>query len=129
MSESDEAKKFRFVNGAAGYRKRIAMVSGLLDLFPDALAYVSVVTRIGGEQHNPGQPLSWLRGKSMDQADALLRHLVERGTMDNDGVLHSGHVAWRALAILQLELEKSHKLGMPRGCTAWEPKKGEESNG
>jgi hypothetical protein len=32
---------------------------------------------------------------------------MERGTLDTDGVRHSTKVAWRALAMLQKELEAS----------------------
>jgi hypothetical protein len=31
--------------------------------------------------------------------------MVDRGTVDTDGVLHDAKVAWRALAQLQLALE------------------------
>jgi len=86
-------------------RKAIPLCTGVLDYFPDALIAVAEVSRIGNEQHNPGEPLHWARGKSMDQADTILRHMVERGRMDSDGVRHSAKVAWRALAQLQLEIE------------------------
>jgi hypothetical protein len=45
------------------------------------------------------------RGKSNDHADCIARHLVDRGTLDTDGLRHSAKVAWRALALLQEELE------------------------
>lgn len=81
------------------------MATGVLDYFPDALVAVAGVSYLGNEQHNPGEPLHWARGKSMDQDDALLRHFLERGKIDSDGVLHSAKLAWRALALLQIELE------------------------
>ena len=62
-------------------------------------------SKVGNDQHNAGEPLHWARGKSTDQEDCLVRHLMERGTMDTDGVRHSAKVAWRALAMLQLEIE------------------------
>jgi hypothetical protein len=77
----------------------------VLDYFPDAIMAVSRVSFIGNEQHNPGQPLHWDRSKSTDEADALLRHFIQRGTIDTDGVRHSAKVAWRALALLQKEIE------------------------
>jgi hypothetical protein len=73
--------------------------------FPDALAAVAHCSWIGNEQHNPGQPLHWDRAKSTDEHDALVRHLMEAGTIDTDGVRHSAKVAWRALAALQKEIE------------------------
>jgi hypothetical protein len=88
-------------------RKKHPLWSGLLKYFPDALLAVANCSFVGGEQHNPGQRLHWARGKSADQEDALLRHLLESGTVDTDGVRHSAKVAWRALAMLQLEIEKS----------------------
>jgi len=42
----------------------------------------------------------------MDQEDALVRHLLSAGALDTDGVRHSAKVAWRALAMLQLEIER-----------------------
>jgi hypothetical protein len=89
----------------AAQRKARPICTGVLDYFPDALAAVAEVSRVGNEQHNPGQPLHWDRTKSTDQADCLLRHLADRGTLDTDGTRHSAKVAWRALALLQLELE------------------------
>lgn len=86
-------------------RKAIPIVSGCIDYFPAALAAVAHISRIGNEQHNPGQPMHWARGKSADHADCLVRHLMDRGTIDTDGVRHSAKVAWRALALLQMELE------------------------
>lgn len=86
-------------------RKAIPLATGLLDYFPSALVAVAALSAKGNDQHNPGQPLHWDRAKSGDEADALMRHLMQRGTVDTDGVLHSTKVAWRALAMLQKELE------------------------
>lgn len=88
-------------------RKDTPVVTGVLDYFPLAIAYVAHVSKVGNDQHNPGQPLHWAKGKSTDHADSLVRHLIERGKPDSDGVLHSGKVAWRALALLQTELENA----------------------
>lgn len=86
-------------------RKSIPLASGVLDYFTSALIEVAKVSQAGNDQHNPGQPLHWSRGKSADHADTMLRHFVERGTVDTDGARHSAKMVWRALAILQLELE------------------------
>jgi len=91
----------------AKQRKLMPLCTGCLDYFPDALLAVAELSRIGNEQHNPGQPLHWDKSKSQDEADALLRHLIDRGTKDTDGVRHSAKVAWRALALLQREIEAS----------------------
>lgn len=86
-------------------RKSIPLATGLFDYFPSALIAVAALSAKGNDQHNPGQRLHWDRAKSGDEADALARHFLQRGTVDTDGVLHSTKVAWRALALLQKELE------------------------
>ena len=99
-------------------RKALPITTGVLDYFPLAIAAVSAVSKAGNDQHNPGQPLHWARGKSMDQADTIVRHLMERGTLDTDGHRHSAKVAWRALALLQLEIEQAEGLPISRGSVA-----------
>jgi len=86
-------------------RKAIPIARGVLDYFPDAIAAVAEVSRVGNEQHNPGQPMHWAKEKSTDHADCVARHLIERGKLDVDGLRHSAKLAWRALALLQTELE------------------------
>ena len=86
-------------------RKKIPIGSGVLDYFPAAIAEIAKVSQAGNDQHNPGQPLHWAREKSTDQADTMQRHFIERGSFDTDGLRHSAKMAWRALALLQLELE------------------------
>lgn len=89
-------------------RKSIPICTGVLDYFPLALAEVAKTSKAGNDQHNPGQPLHWAKDKSQDHADCILRHLIDRGTIDTDGILHSAKVAWRALALLQTELENAN---------------------
>jgi hypothetical protein len=86
-------------------RKKIPIASGVIDYFPAALAEIAKVSFQGNEQHNPGEPLHWARGKSADHSDTIIRHFLERGTLDTDGMRHSAKLAWRVLALLQLELE------------------------
>jgi len=86
-------------------RKQRPLCSGVLDYFPQALMEVAYASYMGNEQHHAGATLHWDKSKSTDEADALLRHLAERGTLDTDGVRHSAKVAWRALAMLQRELD------------------------
>jgi len=90
-------------------RKQYPIASGVFDYFPDALAAVAHVSWNGNNQHNPGQPLHWARGKSSDEADTMLRHFSQRGTRDTDGQRHSAKMVWRALAILQKEIEEECK--------------------
>ena len=86
-------------------RKETPIYNGFLMYFPDACAAVAACSFIANEQHNPGTPMHWDRAKSGDELDALMRHLMEAGEMDDDGILHSTKVAWRALANLQKEIE------------------------
>ncbi|MBA2413783.1 MAG: hypothetical protein H0V63_13325 [Burkholderiaceae bacterium] len=104
----------------AAARKRAPVASGVLDYFPDALLAVAAVSFDGNDQHNPGAPLFWDRSKSADESDALMRHFMERGADDKDGHRHSAKVAWRALALLQKEIEAErvtltdeHKASLP----------------
>lgn len=99
VTEQDVAKEF------TAARKDQPVATGVLDYFPDAIRAVALCSKVGNEQHNPGTPMHWDRAKSGDEADALMRHFMERGTVDTDGILHSTKVAWRALAMLQKELE------------------------
>jgi dATP/dGTP diphosphohydrolase len=99
-----------------GERKQFPVASGVMDYFPAALVAISELSRIGNDQHNPGEPLHWARGKSTDEADTMIRHFLERGSRDADGVRHSVKMAWRALALLQKELEAE---GYPRARGAY----------
>jgi len=77
-------------------RKTYPVYSGLLTYFPAALAAIAHHSYVNNEKHNPGEPLHWNRAKSTDEADALLRHLMEGDYVG---------MAWRALALLQKHLE------------------------
>jgi len=86
-------------------RKETPIYSGLLMYFPRACAAVAHLSYAANEQHNPGEPMHWAREKSSDHPDCLMRHLIDAGTIDDDGQRHTAKVAWRALAMLELELE------------------------
>lgn len=89
-------------------RKNAPLAEGVLDYFKNALFEVARVSKQGNDQHNPGEKLHWARGKSTDHADCILRHLADRGMDDEDGMRHSAKLAWRALALLQEELEEEY---------------------
>lgn len=89
----------------AADRKTYPIATGVMDYFPLAIAEVAHVSYQGNQQHHPDKPLHWDRSKSTDEADALMRHFLQRGTSDTDGIRHSAKVAWRALAALEKELE------------------------
>jgi len=100
----------------AAERKQYPVASGVLDYFPDAIVAISNLSQRGNDQHNPGQPLHWAREKSGDESDTMLRHFLQRGTMDTDGVRHTVKMAWRALAILQKEIEAEQEVEFPYGA-------------
>ncbi|CAB4132048.1 hypothetical protein UFOVP134_11 [uncultured Caudovirales phage] len=107
-------RKTSLAQKAAAERKATPIASGVIAYFPDALAEVARVSRIGNEQHHPGQSLHWDKSKSADELDALSRHLTDRlrgEVFDTDGARHLGKVAWRALAALQREIDAESDLG------------------
>lgn len=92
----------------AAARKAIPVYSGFIKYFPRAIAAVAELSRVGNDQHNPGQPLHWDRSKSGDERDALMRHLLDEAAgvpTDTDGIAHATKVAWRAMAALEKILE------------------------
>ncbi len=109
------APRQRVIDTDSATRKTFPMAAGLLDYFPDALAEVSRVSYLGNQKHNPGEPMHHARGKSMDHADCIIRHLVGRGGFDGE-LRESAALAWRALALLQEELERELSLPLPRGA-------------
>lgn len=117
MSEDHDETKRLFGEDSA-LRKKYPLCTGLLDYFPDALAAVANVSFHGNEKHNPGQPMHHARGKSMDHADCIARHLAERGGFDGP-MRHTASLAWRALALLQEELEAEGLCSLPRGAKVY----------
>lgn len=87
-------------------RKSYPIASGVLDYFPDAIVALAQISKAGNDQHNPGLPLRWTRSKSGDEADTCMRHFLQRGTVDTDGMRHTAKAAWRMLALLQKEIEQ-----------------------
>jgi len=92
-------------NMNAEQRKQRPVYTGVLKYFPDAIMEVAKVSLAGNQQHHPDKPLHWDRAKSTDELDALARHLINAGELDDDGQRHSAKVAGRALANLQKEIE------------------------
>ncbi len=86
-------------------RKATPICTGVLDYFPLAIAEVARISKAGNDQHGFGPPLRWVRPVSSDHADCIVRHLLDRGKLDSDGQRHTAKLAWRALALLQEELE------------------------
>jgi hypothetical protein len=94
--------------------KRYPVTAGVLDYFPDAIKAVAEVSQRATLQHHADHPMHWDRAKSPDEADALVRHLMDRGKLDTDGLRHTAKVAWRALALLQKELEAEEGVPLSR---------------
>ena len=93
-------------------RKGLPLWTFLMDYFPDTFLAVANVSIAGNEQHNPGEPLHWARGKSMDQMNTAFRHMWDhgRGTVkDTDGQYHLAKAIWRLSAELQLLIEAERK--------------------
>lgn len=100
-----------FPDSAQG-RKDHPIFTGFLMYFPDAIAAIARVSKKGNDQHNPGEPLHWARGKSTDQMDTTTRHMMDHGvgtTKDTDGEYHLAKAAWRICAELQLTIEKERE--------------------
>lgn len=102
-----QPRRTSLVSSESESRKSQPVFTGVVKYFPDALKYVSKVSKKGNDQHHSDKPLHWDKSKSTDNEDALARHLIDHSQdpVDDDGLLHLGKVAWRALAALQIYLE------------------------
>lgn len=109
-----EVKMFKTKHPVSGIptddaeRKRYQAWTFLTEYFPDSFLAVVEVAIAGNEQHNPGQPLHWARGKSKDQLNSGFKHLFEYGRgvkKDTDGQYHLAKAIWRLSAQLQLDIE------------------------
>lgn len=107
-AESKPVTKMILTTDSAA-RKQIPITTGVLDYFPLAIAEVAKCSKAGNDQHHKGEPLHWDKSKSTDHADCIARHLIDRGSFDTDNQRHSAKLAWRALALLQIELENEQK--------------------
>jgi hypothetical protein len=105
-------------------RKNIPVYSGFIKYFPRAMCAVAHLSKIGNDQHNPGQPLHWAKEKSKDEMDALCRHMIDDAMgipADTDGVAHATKLAWRAMANLERLLEAAEKEECrPYAATSYE---------
>lgn len=89
-------------------RKKIPLGSGVFDCFTAALIEVAKCSHQGNVQHyGNADNLQWVQGKSNMHFDCLLKHAADRGTFDTDGVRHTAKLAWRALAMLQMEMQEA----------------------
>lgn len=103
-------------------RKNYPLFRGCLRYFPAALAGVARTSKLGNDKHNPGEEMHHARGKSADQGDCVIRHLMDvedllarlnRGDINvkpEDILNEVNQMAWRALAFSQ---ELHEKFGAP----------------
>jgi hypothetical protein len=103
-------------------RKRIKPFAGFLSYFPDAIAAVAELSFLANEKHNPGEPMHWAKGKSTEQRESLMRHLLDEaaaGPLSRDqyeaagkrwAILHAVSTAWRAMAQLQTLADQGHDI-------------------
>jgi len=100
---------------SAEERKKYPLYEGLMAYFWNVMLRVARVSYDGNEQHNPGQPLHWARGKSKDQMDCMLRHAGEFDRNDfSDASENAGAaMCWRAWAVFEDYLERKYNLQPP----------------
>lgn len=91
-------------------RNALPIWDGVITYFPDAWAEISKVSVLGNKQHNLGsEKLYFNRNVSTDHANKVMRHMLDHAsgkTFDTDGTYHLAKAAWRALAALQVAIEK-----------------------
>jgi hypothetical protein len=110
--------------GDPAERKMLRVFTVLCHYFPKAMREVTRVCVAGNAQHNPGEPLHWVRGKSMDQMNALFHHMVDHemgevfdqtdppeilAAVDGKPLYSMAKGAWRALAELELTIEREEE--------------------
>ena len=103
----------KIANGAIKYDAGKAPINrGALSYFPRAIELVAAISAFGATKY------AWRGWEGVDDginrySDAMVRHLVAEGkgeVLDPDsGLLHAGHVAWGALARLELMLREMEK--------------------
>jgi hypothetical protein len=117
MSQGESAKQMTdLLEGkSAEERKTYPVKTGFLDYFRDAVFRVAHVSYVGSKQHHPNEPVHWARTKSTDQLDCVARHLMESdlNILDDRTETALASTAWRALAQLQLFLERRYNLKPP----------------
>jgi len=87
-------------------RLEYPIFSGLLDYFPHACAEVARHSKIGNDQHNPGEPMHWAKEKSIGRGDKIVRHLMDGWTTAKQNrrdktIRHLAAMCWRALELLE----------------------------
>lgn len=98
---TDDGKGKKYDNGKP-------MPGTLVNVFPEALLAVGATIEFG--THKYPDPRNWrkVEGANKRYQDSLMRHLIKHNMGEvNDretGIPHLAHMAWNALAILELYL-------------------------
>ena len=101
-------KKYDLTDDGTGkkYDTGKPMVGTLLRVFPNALIEIGRCIEFG--THKYPKPDNWkkVEGAKLRYLDSMIRHLLQhlRGNTfdDETGLPHLAHMAWNALAILEL---------------------------
>lgn len=85
------------------------MVGTLVEIFPNALMEVGKCIEYGTHKYPDVHNWEKLDGAMRRYQDALMRHLIKHnlGIREDDEshILHLSHMAWNALAILELYMK------------------------
>lgn len=89
-----------------------------LGYFPTAISCVDQVSRFGAKKYRPFGWIDWVENfeEARDRyQEGLNRHLMAKYNREEvdpeSGLPHSYHIAWNALAILELETIMENKNG------------------
>lgn len=112
IEEKDPSGADPHQNGAKLDAGKIPVFQGLIDYFPNACIAVAEVSHHGAKKYTWKGWINVPNGK-VRYTDAMVRHLIKESIgeeIDPDfGLLHAAHLAWGALARLELILlEKQH---------------------
>lgn len=109
--EKDPDGKNPHEPGAKLDHGKSACFQGLLAYFPGACEQVAAVSTFGASKY------AWKGWESVPRgferySDALVRHLIREGSGElkdpDSGLTHAAHVAWNALARLELLLKEQN---------------------
>jgi hypothetical protein len=96
-------------------RKMFPVHDGVIQYAPAALVAMALVSKLGNDKHNPGQPLQHSRGKSADHPDCILRHTIDLADPKLDELEERAQRFWRAAIEFQIYAES---LGAPKAPRA-----------
>lgn len=112
MTEHDPTGRKPHEPGAKLDAGKVPALRGVIQYFPRALAVVADISKHGASKY------AWRGWEEVPDGvdrygDSLVRHLLAEcidGWRDTDsGLPHAGHVAWNALARLELMLRDAEK--------------------